>query len=226
MNRQLSPAIVDGGPVAPTKLKLRNDLHISRKLWHIAGVGLIAVIMNNISPQDSLFDLSIAALLIIPFDLFRLRRPDLNQKIVVLFKPVIRIEEVMKISGTSFLIVGAFTVILLFPKKVAVLAILLLAFGDPTSSIFGVLWGKDRIWGNKSLQGSLACFVVCSFVCALYFLNHHLMVERIVLVSILGGLIGALSELIQFKKLDDNMTFPILAGFGLWCLFSLFGGFP
>jgi dolichol kinase len=52
------------------------------------------------------------------------------------------------------------------------------------------------------------------------------MVERIVLVSILGGLIGAASELIQLRKFDDNMTFPIFAAFGLYVLFVVFGGFP
>jgi diacylglycerol kinase (CTP) len=207
------------------ELKLRNDLHLSRKIWHLIGIALIANIMAYLAPRDSLFLLAIAALVIIPFDILRLKRPDLNHRIITLFKPVLRIEEVAKVSGATFLIIGAFSVILLFPKPVAVLAMLLLAFGDPVSSAFGILFGKDRIWGNKSLQGSLACFVICTAVCAVYFLLNNIMVERIVLVSVLGGLIGAVSELAQFRKLDDNMTFPILAGLGLWCLFALFGGF-
>jgi diacylglycerol kinase (CTP) len=206
-------------------LKLRNDLHISRKIWHICGIVMIALLMQHLATKDSLFYLAVAGLIIIPFDILRLKRPDLNQHIVRTFKIIIRIEEVATISGTSFLIVGSFLVVLLYPKPVAVLAMLLLAFGDPASSTFGVLFGKDKIWGRKSLQGSLACFTICTLVCAVYFLTTNIMVERVVLVSILGGLIGALSELAQFKKLDDNMTFPVFAGFGLWCLFALFGGF-
>jgi diacylglycerol kinase (CTP) len=207
------------------ELKLRNELHLARKLWHVLGITMIAFLMDQLPVRDSLFYLSLGAIIILPFDILRLKRPDLNHRIVTLFKPIIRIEEVATISGTSFLIIGAFAVVLLFPKKIAVLAILLLAFGDPASSIFGVLYGKDKIWGHKSFQGSFACFVVCAIVCSIYLLTNNIMVERIVLVSILGGLIGSLSELVQFKRLDDNMTFPILAGFGLWCLFALFGGF-
>ncbi len=208
------------------ELKLRSDLHVARKLWHILGVGCIAFLIERLSKMDSLFYLSIAAILVIPFDILRLKRSDLNHRIVQFFRTIIRIEEVATLSGTSFLIVGTFVVVLLFPKNIAILSILLLAFGDPASSIFGVLYGRDKIWGRKSLQGTLACFVVCACVCAVYFLTHNVMVERIVLVSILGGVIGSLSELVQIKKFDDNMTFPIFAAFGLWFLFTLFGGFP
>jgi diacylglycerol kinase (CTP) len=207
------------------EIKLRNDLHVSRKIWHICGVSLIALAMAKLAPRESLFYLSLAALIVIPFDVLRLKRPDLNHRIVTLFKLIIRIEELGTLSGVSFLIVGTFIDILLFPKKIAVLAMLLLAFGDPASSIFGVLFGKDKIWGRKSLQGSLACFAVCAIVCGTYFFLGDIMVERLVLVSILGGLIGALSELIQIKNIDDNLTFPVFAGLGLWGLFAIFGGF-
>lgn len=206
-------------------LKLRNDLHISRKIWHILGIAAIAALVSQLPTRDSLFYLSVAALVVIPFDVLRLKRPDLNHRIVTLFRTIIRIEEVATLSGTSFLIMGTFAVILLFPKKIAVLSILLLAFGDPASSVFGILFGKDKIWGRKSLQGSLACFAVCTLVCAIYFVSNNLMFERIVLVSILGGLTAALSELVQIKNIDDNLTFPVFAGLGLWLLFVLFGGF-
>lgn len=207
------------------ELKLRNELHFARKFWHVLGIAIIAYLINILPARESLFYLSIGGLAVIPFDILRLKRPDLNHRIVTLFKPIIRIEEVATLSGTSFLIVGTLLSVLLFPKPVAVLSILLLAFGDPASSIFGVLYGKDKIWGRKSLQGALACFLVCTVVCAVYFITNHIMIERIILVSILGGLIGAFSELIQVKKLDDNMTFPLFSAFGLWCLFVLFGGF-
>lgn len=211
--------------ITTMELKLRDDLHLSRKIWHMSGIFLIAFLMSIFDARDSLFYLSITAIIVIPFDILRLKRPELNQKIVGLFKVVIRIEEVKTISGFSFLIVGSMLVVILFPKPVAVLAMLLLAFGDPASSTFGVLFGKDKLWGRKSLQGTLACFTVCTTVCAIYFWYNDFMIERIVLTSILGGFVGALSELLQIKKLDDNLTFPLFAGFGLWCIFFLFGGF-
>lgn len=207
------------------ELKLRNDLHLSRKIWHASGISFIAYLIAILPQRDALFYLAICGLVFIPFDLLRLKRPDLNHRLVRSFKLIIRIEEVGTLTGTSFLIVGTFLCVLLYPKMVAVLAMLLLAFGDPISSLFGVLFGKDKIWGRKSLQGSLACFAMCTIVCAIYFLANNLMVERVIIVSILGGLAGALSELVQFRKLDDNLTIPVIAGLGLHILFVVFGGY-
>lgn len=51
------------------------------------------------------------------------------------------------------------------------------------------------------------------------------MIDRILIVSILSGLIGAFAELIPIFKLDDNFTFPVVSSIGLWLLFYLFGGF-
>ena len=206
-------------------LKLRGELHLTRKISHVVGIAMIAFLADVLPQREGLFYLGIAALIIIPFDILRLKRPDLNHRIITFFKPVIRLDEVHTLSGTSFLIIGVFINVILFPKKIVVLSILLLAFGDPASSIFGILYGKDKIWGRKSLQGSLACFSVCTLVSGIYLLSRNDMVERFVLVSVLCGIVGALSELIQIKKLDDNMTFPVLAGFGLYGLFALFGGF-
>ena len=101
----------------------------------------------------------------------------------------------------------------------------MLAFGDPISSIVGVLYGKDKILGNKSLQGTMAGFAICTIVAGLFYYSKGLMLERIVLVSILSGLIGAISELIPVGKMDDNFSFPILAAAMLYILFLLFGGF-
>jgi dolichol kinase len=169
--------------------------------------------------------LSLAAGMIIPFDFIRLRSTTLNDKVIKLFKIIMRIDEVKTLSALSYLILGAILVVVLFPKPVAILSMLLLAFGDPASSIFGVSFGKDRLWGRKSLQGTLACFSICTAVSAIYFWQNNLMMERIVLVSVMGGLIGALSELLQIRRLDDNLTFPVFSGLGLWVLFSVFGAF-
>ena len=63
-------------------LKLRSDLHIARKLWHVLGIVAIATIIDRIPVRDSLFYLALAGLLVIPFDILRLKRSDLNHSIV------------------------------------------------------------------------------------------------------------------------------------------------
>lgn len=206
-------------------IKPRNDVHLQRKLWHVLGILIIVYPMSLISQRESLFYLAIAGLIVIPFDILRLKRGDFNRLILKSFRRIIRTEEVQSLTGTSFLIAGAFTVALLFPKDIAVLSLLMLGFGDPASAIVGVTFGRDKLWGRKSLQGSLACFFTCSILCGVYFYTHNIMIDRLVLVSILGGVVGALSELAQFRLIDDNFSFPVFSAFGLWLMFAIFGGF-
>lgn len=206
-------------------LKLRDDLHLTRKLWHISGILTIVAIMGRLEPRQSLFYLLLVGMFVLCLDLIRLKRTDINHRLIGMFKHLLRINEINQLAGISYLFIGCILVTAIFPKPIAMLSLTLLAFGDPASSAFGVLFGKDKIWGKKSLQGSLACFVVCTIVSGIFYLTGNIMVERIVLVSILTGLIGALSELIQIRKIDDNLSFPLIAGLGLWILFVIFGGF-
>ena len=135
-----------------------------------------------------------------------------------------RTEEMSRMSSMSWLVSGAWISIVLFPRDIAVLSLLLLAFGDPAASIFGILYGKDRLLGKKTLQGTLAGFAICTGVGAAYYFSTGLMLERLVLVSILTGLIGALSEIVPVADLDDNLTSPTINSLLLMGLFGLFGG--
>ena len=84
---------------------------------------------------------------------------------------------------------------------------------------------KIEILGSKSVQGTLAAFVVCALLTALYLGQGRGLSDRMILISLLGGIIGALAELIPVWDLDDNLTLPLLSASGLWILFLLFGGF-
>jgi dolichol kinase len=42
------------------------------------------------------------------------------------------------------------------------------------------------------------------------------------IASLLSGFLGATAELIPIKKLDDNLTLPIVSGLGLTAIFYIF----
>lgn len=170
--------------------------------------------------------LAVAWILFVPFDFARQKNPVLNAKLVAWFKPIMREHEVNRPAGTSFLLTGVAIVALFFPREIVLLTLLFLAFADPIASYFGIRFGKDKILGNKSLQGTAAAFFVCAFITGIFLLRNDLLVERVIMVSVLGGTIGALSELIPIGQIDDNLTLPLLSGVFLWVLFSAFGVYP
>ena len=70
------------------------------------------------------------------------------------------------VLGPITLGIGTMIALLLYPHPAATLAIFALALGDSFSSIIGKLFGRVRIpfTGGKTLAGSLACFVVVTWV--------------------------------------------------------------
>lgn len=206
-------------------LKRRSDIHWARKIWHMGGVSIIAALYAYLPESTSLISLSIAWLLFVPADLLRFKYPPLNDFLVHMFRPIMRQHEVNRIAGTSYLLTGVTLVAFLFPREIVLLTMLFLAFADPIASYFGIRFGKDKIFGEKSLQGTLAAFFVCAILTFYFLSSNWLLMDRLVVVSLLGGLIGALAELIPIWDLDDNFTLPMLSSTALWMLFSVFGAF-
>lgn len=169
--------------------------------------------------------LAAAVALFLPIDFLRQRYPALNDWMVHAFKPIMRTHEIHKIAGTTYLLSGVTLIVALFPRPIVALTLLFLAFADPIASFIGIKYGKDKIFGHKSIQGFMAAFVVCAVATAIYLTYYNIMFDRVIVVSLLAGLIGALAELVPIGKLDDNFTLPVLSAIGLYILFYLFGLF-
>lgn len=177
-------------------------------------------------PAVSMTILVAAWCLFVPFDFLRHKNPALNDWAVHAFKPIMRQSEVKKLAGTTFLLSGVLLVDILFPRPIVALTLLFLAFADPIASYFGILYGKDKIFGHKSIQGFMAAFFVCAAVTLAYLLYYDFALDRVIVASLLAGLVGAFAELVPIGKLDDNLTLPVMSAVGLSILFYFFGFFP
>lgn len=207
------------------ELKTKSDVHIARKIWHFLGVIFIAICYHNLSRIMALQTLAVVSAAMIFIDVYRLRSPSFNKIILTLGKYIMRDTEKSSIAGSTFMIIGVLIIIAVFPPSVVMLSLLFLAVADPIASYFGVRYGKDRLIGRKTLQGSMAAFFACTLVAAAYFYAHNMMTERILIVSILAGLIGAVAEVFPVGDLDDNLVLPVVSSGLLWMVYHLFGGF-
>lgn len=203
--------------------KRRSDMHLARKTWHMLGVLLMVVIHERVTKDTALILLLLTMIVFVVPDVLRQYSTKLNDIFIGIFQSVIRENEVHKLSGNSYLISGVLLLVLFFPAKIVTLTLFFLAFADPIASCIGIRYGKDKILGQKSLQGFLAAFVVCMVATYIFIKTNGLLSEKIFLVSTVAGLIGALSELLPIGKLDDNLTLPILSATGLYFLFTFFG---
>jgi len=152
----------------------------------------------------------------------RQKNSEMNRSVLRLFQPIMRKNEVDRLAGTTYLLTGVILIAALFDRGVVALSLLFLAFADPIASYVGIKYGKDKIFGHKSVQGFMAAFFVCAILCYIY-LSSNGVHEHILIASLLAGLVGALAELIPLWKIDDNFTMPVLSSIGLSILFYFFG---
>lgn len=202
-----------------TVLAARSDLHINRKLWHImwGATGLALFYAKIITLEFCIQFTFLFAMSGFLLDYLRVKYAFLNNLIIKIAGPFMRESEKHGASGLPFYAIGVSLSLMFFSEKVALLSVFFLVFSDPIISLFGVLYGKNKILPNKSLEGSLAGFFLCSFITALYvsLSTPDASPFKIILFSFLGGVIGTTSEILSAFGVDDNLTIPLVSGFGL-----------
>ena len=105
-----------------------------------------------------------------------------------------------KISGFIWYLLGALITTALFPKEIAILALIFAAVGDNFAILLGIPFGRTKLFRQKTVQGTIAC-LASSFLAGLMampFLNVSL------LIIIVGSAAATLAEL--FSGFYDNLT--------------------
>lgn len=108
-------------------------------------------------------------------------------------------------QGAFWFYISCAVTLLIFPFHLASAACCMLAVGDSLSTLFGIKFGRHKIRRNKTLEGSLACFLG-SFVIGLFFVNPFL--------SLIGAVAATFAELSQ--RINDNLTIPIVSGIAMF----------
>ena len=117
-----------------------------------------------------------------------------------------------ELTGATWVFVGSLFTIIFVPSPFCILALLFLSVGDTFAAIIGIKYPYIKI-GEKTLSGSIACFISCIVIGLI--LDQGIDIE----VLIFGALIASIVELISFK-MNDNVLIPIVSGSSMY-IFSI-----
>ena len=109
-------------------------------------------------------------------------------------------------SSMTMFLLAAFFSVLFFSKDIAVSTLTFLIFGDMFSKIFGMAFGRHKLF-NKSLEGTLA-YIGGALICA-FVLYKTLYISISLLV--VGSITAAVAEALPLK-IDDNFTVGLFTG--------------
>ena len=190
---------------------------IWRRLFHLCAAGSIPLIGIFAGSGVMVPLMSVLCGGAVAMEAVRFRLPDLNQRMLKAFRPLLKESEDKRVTGATYVALSALVCFLAFDIDVAVAALFFLAVGDPAAAFVGSrMRGRFIGWRfyGKSPFGTLA------------FLGVGLAIVGILSASgaidyhwgfLVGAAIAALIELAP-SIIDDNLTIPLIGGAAMTAL--------
>ena len=188
---------------------MKNHFEIKRQLAHIL-LGFVSLLLLYLYGRYAVYGLLTTA---VGF-LFLAFLNEHNLKIYpinYLVKTFEREEYKNKLPGKGFffLFFGIALTYIIFPKEIAFASIMILTFGDSSSTIFGISLGKNKLFLKKTIEGSLFGFIF-SFLGAILFVHWG--------YALFASIVAAFIEILTPNDIDDNLLIPLFSGFAMMLL--------
>ena len=177
-----------------------------RKLWHLIGGSVFPILAFFISYNVLLIILGTATAVIVACEIARFTSPVVGQWMISRLRWVMKSEERVQLTASTYLLFASLVVFLLFDKYVAITSLLFLSVGDFMAAVVGKRFGRRRIF-NKTLAGSLACLASCLVIGVVMTNVGNGMVLPVALV---GAVAATIVELLPIP-VDDNFTIPVVS---------------
>lgn len=196
----------------------------ARNLFHIAwGTAALAVI-QWLLPADALIWVSGSfATYAWTLELLRRRSPEMNARVMRLYGKVAHPHEWHQTNSGTWYATALVALSMTGNTLLCLVPVAILTYADPAAALVGRRFGRIRLVHGRSLEGTLAFFVVGSlaaFIAASLGQGVPLAVAAWVAVS--AAACAALAELVS-HRVDDNLTIPLAALAGAWAAASIAG---
>ncbi|UCC18536.1 MAG: glycerol-3-phosphate acyltransferase [Promethearchaeota archaeon] len=198
--------------ITEKKLVITDEEFLAR-WWRVAirPVALLFLAFYFIfSDVVAIILIGVVCLCFIALDVFRFISKQTQELLTVRVKSIFRKGEEKKFSSMTIFLISTFIIVLLFGQlsiEIAITALVFLTFGDIYSKVFGLAYGRHKLFEHKSLEGTLAyvgCVITCSYI--IYTITGISLP-----VLIVGGVAATFSEFFPLG-MNDNFTVPIISG--------------
>ena len=184
---------------------------LRRKTIHLLGL-VFPILYVFTTRHTAIIAVGVLLSIALVSELLKACFPAFRRIFMRIFSPMLRSQERRGgLTGATYYLIGSFLCLLLFDKTLAIVCLCFLTLGDLFAALIGKQWGRIKLFSRKSLEGSLACFVVCTAIALLIGLHP--------VVAVVGALVATLIELLP-TGVDDNVTIPLISGLAMHLLIS------
>lgn len=204
--------------VAPVAKPGRIKRELARKAFHVSSASL-PLLVWLVPHAIAVAVLVPVALVALATDYTRLRFRFPRYHFLRLTRRMLRPHERHAFAGATWMAVAYALAVVLFPRPIAVMAMLFNGFGDAAAALVGKRWGRRRTSWGKSWEGFAAGaavnLVVASLVC-------YLAPQVPLAAAAAGALTAAVLEFVDLP-VDDNLRVT-LGGGGMAALLAMLLG--
>ena len=180
---------------------------MARGVFHLTA-GSALPVAGLFAPQQFFIPALITLMVLtLAVEAARLMWDPLNRVLLRLFSPLLKQKENRRLTGSTYMLISALAVFLLFDTHIAAAAMLFLSLGDPVAALVGTHVRGPRFFG-KSPVGTAAFVVVSLGVCAVLVSAGAVPFHWGLLA---GAVVAGIVELLPIP-LDDNLTIPLASG--------------
>ncbi len=194
---------------------IRKAVHVGSAVFPIS-----LIIVQKLYPQTGRLYLSgilaVLTIFLMILDILKARYKPFKSFAMRFFGKVLRKNELEGgMTASTIVVASAAFTILIFREEIAVVSLLYLSLGDSAAALVGKHFGRIRLVGHRTLEGSLAAFNTCLLV-SLFALwsAPEFGWDLTPLALLAGSLVATLSELF-YLPLDDNFRIPVFAGLAM-----------
>ncbi len=150
--------------------------------------------------------------------------PAMKARVMKLFATIAHPHEYDKINSATWYGVALLVLSLMPTPVIGIIAVAVLGFADPAAAAVGRKWGKIRLPGNRTLEGSLGFFVTGTLAASAALAVFHPIGDlgTTLMVSAVAAACGALGELAGAYP-DDNLTIPMASAAGAFGTLAMLG---
>lgn len=186
-----------------------------RKVFHLSGIFIVVgytLLLNYTSQRMAMLAVTALLLMLLEIEYIRLEH---KPRIAEAIQGFLRHHEKTRLSSAVFLVIACIIAFATFDYWVAFLAVSMAVFGDLACALVGKFFGRTKIYRNKTIVGTCAGFVMNMLVGVLTLPNFLILFAPM-------AFIASFVEVFT-RKMDDNLTVPLFAGFAGQMIIYYFG---
>lgn len=198
----------------------RRPENVARSVLHLfTATSCMLLVVYVLSPTWMMIASGIGVVACWTMEIGRVFSPRLNDFLCEAMALARHPHERTEVNSATWYTTALLILAVCFPPEICVLALAILGVGDPAAAFVGRRWGRLRLIHGRSLEGSLT-FVATGALAGLAVLKlwyPEIALGAAVAMAAGAAFAGAVAELLS-SRVDDNLSIPVVAGFGAWVM--------